>query len=85
MFTLPTFLPNESWCTSLFRQVQWNDCVICPRCQSYDIKNYNNTFYKKLTNKKKAKLIFFAISYSGCADSVELFLFSVFVCSPSIT
>ena len=38
MFTLTTSLPDESWCSSLLRKVQWNSCVICPRCESYNIK-----------------------------------------------
>jgi transposase-like protein len=38
VFTLTTSLPDESWCTSLLRKMRWNDCVICPRCQSYNIK-----------------------------------------------
>ncbi len=39
MFTLTTFLHDESWCTSLLRKIRWNDdCVICPRCHSYNIK-----------------------------------------------
>jgi transposase-like protein len=39
VFTLTTSLPDESWCTSLLRKIRWNDdCVICPRCHSYNIK-----------------------------------------------
>jgi transposase-like protein len=38
VFTLTTSLPDECWCSSLLRKVQWKDCVICPRCQSYNIK-----------------------------------------------
>ena len=38
MFTLTTSLPDESWCTSLLRKIRWNDYVICPRCQSNNIK-----------------------------------------------
>ena len=38
MFTLTTSLPDENWCTSLLRKIRWNDYVICPRCQSNNIK-----------------------------------------------
>src|SRR5687767_3092333 len=38
MFTLTTSLPNESWCTNLLRKIRWNDYVLCPRCQSNNIK-----------------------------------------------
>ncbi|HET9805879.1 MAG TPA: hypothetical protein VFP49_03110 [Nitrososphaeraceae archaeon] len=38
MFTLTTSLPHESWCTSLLRKIRWDDYVICPRCQSNNIK-----------------------------------------------
>ena len=38
MFTLTTFLPDESWCTGLLRMARWNNYVICPRCQSNNIK-----------------------------------------------
>ena len=39
MFTLTTSLPDESWCTSVLREVRWKkNSVICPRCQSYNIK-----------------------------------------------
>ena len=40
MFTLTTFLPDESWCTGLLRVARWNNYVICPRCQSNNIKKY---------------------------------------------
>ena len=40
VFTLTTSLPDESWCTSVIREVRCNVVsVICPRCQSYNIKN----------------------------------------------
>jgi transposase-like protein len=39
MFTLTTSLPHENWCTSVLREVRWKkNNVICPRCQSYNIK-----------------------------------------------
>jgi transposase-like protein len=41
VFTLTTSLPDESWCTSILREVRWRkkkNNVICPRCQSYNIK-----------------------------------------------
>jgi len=38
VFTLTTSLPDENWCTSLLRKIRWNDYVICPRCQSNNIK-----------------------------------------------
>jgi transposase-like protein len=39
VFTLTVSLPDESWCTSLLRNVRWKkDHVVCPRCQSYNIK-----------------------------------------------
>lgn len=39
MFTLTVSLPDESWCTSLLRNVRWDKGrVECPRCHSYDIK-----------------------------------------------
>ncbi|MDR4491206.1 MAG: transposase [Candidatus Nitrosocosmicus sp.] len=44
MFTLSVLLPNESWCASLLRNVRWKkDNVVCPRCQSYNIKRTVNT------------------------------------------
>lgn len=46
MFTLTTSLPDESWCTSVLREVRWkkNKNVICPRCQSNNVKK--DGFYK---------------------------------------
>lgn len=39
MFTLTISLPDESWCACLLRKTRWNDdCIVCPRCQSYHIK-----------------------------------------------
>ena len=39
MFTLTISLPDESWCAGLLRKTRWNDdCIVCPRCQSYHIK-----------------------------------------------
>jgi transposase-like protein len=53
VFTLTALLPDESWCTSLLRKMRWNDCVLCPRCQSYNTKkdghyrSYQKYFYKQ--------------------------------------
>jgi transposase-like protein len=39
VFTLATSLPDESWYTSILQEVRWKkNNVICPRCQSYNIK-----------------------------------------------
>ena len=39
MFTLTTSLPDESWCTSVLREVRWKKKnMICPRCQSNKVK-----------------------------------------------
>jgi transposase-like protein len=39
VFTLTVSLPDESWCTSLLRNVRWDKGrVECPRCNSYNIK-----------------------------------------------
>lgn len=39
MFTLSVLLPDESWCSTLLRNVRWNKGrVECPRCHCYDIK-----------------------------------------------
>jgi len=39
VFTLTVSLPDESWCTSLLRNVRWDKGQVeCPRCNSYNIK-----------------------------------------------
>jgi transposase-like protein len=39
VFTLATSLPDESWCTSILREVRWKkNNAICPRCQSNNVK-----------------------------------------------
>jgi len=41
VFTLATSLPDESWCTSVLREVRWKknkNNIICPRCQSNNVK-----------------------------------------------
>ncbi len=38
MFTLTTSLPDEGWCTSLLRKARWKDHVLCPHCNSNNVK-----------------------------------------------
>ena len=55
MFTLTTSFPDESWCTSLLRRIRWSDDrVICPRCQSYNIKKDGRyrSYYQKYLCKQ---------------------------------
>lgn len=53
MFTLTTSLPDESWCTSLLRKVRWKDHILCPHCNSNNVKkdghyrSYQKYFCKK--------------------------------------
>ncbi|MGE5633942.1 MAG: transposase [Deltaproteobacteria bacterium] len=70
MFTLTTTLPNESWCTSLLRKMRWNDCVICPRCQSYNIKkrmvttgHTKSTFVNSVKDGSMTKQVLYFIIY----------------------
>jgi transposase-like protein len=57
VFTLTVSLPDESWCTSLLRNVRWDKGrVECPRCHSYDIKKdgrYRSYYQKYLCKQCK--------------------------------
>jgi transposase-like protein len=50
VFTLTVSLPDESWCTSLLRNVRWDKGrVECPHCHSYDTKKDGRyrSYYQK--------------------------------------